>query len=437
MSQALSRDNSRRRATGVATLLTVLAAVAVVAPAEGGAPKRDRDGDGFSDRRERRAGTNPRRKSSHPPRRDGRARRHATSFAQPSCASGASGASSAGEVRSLLRAGRDVCVRGPLDELSLSGLRPSGGASVGTSGAATLGDVQALGASNLKLRARIESIEIRNSRRITIDNSVIGGSRGKRVYDQLIFIPEDSDDITIRDSDIGWTDADNTGNTGYGLRVYADSDRLRVERNRFHHLGADGIQLGMQGRDAVLDRNEIAYVAPSPGSEEHSDDIQVVEHGPNLRITNNYLHHNGFYDEGGPETGGSGPYIHAGDDDPMLWQNNLVRDEANFMQVGNLGTGGTEKSNLVFRRNTFVNNGTVYGNAPDLMWRLSGGSGNVYEHNLVLARFANEFGFSGTSVRDNLVGRFRLDPDGNCVSRRCNPGGREPIGYRKPSGVHW
>lgn len=399
--------------------------------------RKDTDADGFSDRRELRAGTNPRRKRSHPRGKRGRSRRQATSFAQPACASGATNTSSAGEVRALLRSGRDACVTGSLGELNLSGIRPGDGASLGTSGAGTLGEVQAFGASNITLRARFESIQIRNSSRLTIDNSVIGGTQGSRVYDQLIFIPEDSDDITIRDSDIGWTDADSSGNTGYGLRVYADSNRLRVERNRFHHLAGDGIQLGMEGADALIDRNEIAYVAPSPDSDEHSDDIQVVEHGPNLRITNNYLHHNGFYYEGGPLTGGSGPYIHAGDDDPMVWENNLVRDEANFMQVGNLGTGGTEKSNLVFRRNTFVNNGTSYGNAPDLMWRLSDGSSNVYERNLVLALFANEFGFSGTTVRDNLSGRHRLDTAGNCVARACNPRGQEPIGFRKPSGVHW
>ena len=30
-----------------------------------------------------------------------------------------------------------------------------------------------------------------------------------------------------------------------------------------------------------------------------------------------------------------------------------------------------------------------------------------------------------------------LDAAGNCTTAACNPAGQEPIGFRKPAGVHW
>jgi hypothetical protein len=58
---------------------------------------------------------------------------------------------------------------------------------------------------------------------------------------------------------------------------------------------------------------------------------------------------------------------------------------------------------------------------------------------VVVTILGNPYGFaaSGTTARDNLVGNYTLDADGNCIQAACNPAGEEPIGYRKPSGVHW
>jgi hypothetical protein len=396
--------------------------------------RKDTDRDGYSDGVEVLLGSNPRSRKSIPRKR----KAALPSFAQPACRPGATSVGSATAVRSEVQAGRNVCVTASVGNVNLSSLESGSVRHVGTTGAGSMGLVTVSRSSNIVLRARFRATEIRNSRAITIDNSIIGGTAAQRVLDQLVFIPENSDDVTVRDSDIGWTSADDSGNSGYGLRAYGPSDRLRIERNRFHHLGGDGIQLATSGADTVIDRNEFAYIAPPRNSSEHADDIQVVGHGPNLRITNNYLHHNGWLQAGGPTSGGSGPYIHAGDNDALLFENNLVRDEANFMQVGNLGTGGTVKSNLVFRRNTFYNNGTAFNGGADLYWRLSGGSNNLYERNLVIAAFWNEFGFgSHTTARNNLQGNFALDGRGNCTVAACNPGGQEPIGYRRPGGVHW
>jgi hypothetical protein len=359
---------------------------------------------------------------------------------RPACAAGATQVTSASQLRAVVRGGANACVVAPVGHVSLTNF--GGPRHIGTTGAGAIGAIQLNGVSRLTLQARFRSITVRRSSSITITQSIVGGTSNARVDDQLIFLPDGADDVSIRDSDIGWTTADNSGNTGYGLRVYEDADRLRVERNRFHHIAADGIQLGMHGANAVIDRNEFAYIAPPRDSNEHADDIQVVTNGPNLRITNNYLHHNGVFDAGGPRTGGSGPYIHAGNANPIVFENNLVRDEMNFMQVGNLGTGGCNRSNLRFRRNTFFRNGLLWpgGGTPDLHWRLCGGSNNVYERNVVNNRFGNEYGFaaSGTAVNANLHGSgYAIDGAGNCTSAACNPRGAEPIGFRKPSGVHW
>ena len=100
------------------------------------------------------------------------------------------------------------------------------------------------GASRITLRARFRSIKITDSNQITIDQSIIGGTSTDRAEDQLIFIPERSDDVTVQDSELAWTTADNGGNTGYGIRGVYATDRLTIQRNYIHHIGADGIQLG-------------------------------------------------------------------------------------------------------------------------------------------------------------------------------------------------
>jgi hypothetical protein len=360
-------------------------------------------------------------------------------FAQPSCAPGATNVSTATQLRSELAAGRSACVTANVGNANLDGLTSSTMRHVGTGSSGSIGAIHLDGASRITFRARFRSIKITNSNTITIEQSIVGGTSGSRTYDQLIFIPETSNDVTIRDNDIGWTTSDNSGNTGFGIRAY-HGDRLRIERNYIHHVGADAMQLGMDGTDTLVDRNEVAYAARPPTSNEHSDDLQVTGNGPNMRITNNYMHHNGWLSEGVEGPGGSGPYIHAGDNGALLFENNLITDEHNFMQVGDLGTGGCSKSNLTFRRNTFVRNGTMFGVAADLAWQLCGGSNNLYERNVVNETFWNKYGFAagGTTARDNLHGAlYTIAGNGDCTAAACNPVGQEPIGYRKPSGVRW
>ena len=155
-----------------------------------------------------------------------------------------------------------------------------------------MGALALSGSSRITLRARFRSTEIANSNLITIEQSRLGGTDTDRTLDNLIHVSAKSDDVVIRDNDIGFTSADRTGNTGYGIRAF-HGDRMQIVRNSFHNIGADAMQLGMDA-DLLIDRNEVAYTARPADSDEHSDDLQLISNGPNTRITNNYFHHCGW-----------------------------------------------------------------------------------------------------------------------------------------------
>ena len=195
------------------------------------------------------------------------------------------------------------------------------------------------------------------------------------------------------------------------------------------------------GADLVIDRNEVAYTARPADSDEHSDDLQLISNGPNTRITNNYFHHCGWWSPSGPTTGCNSEALHAGTSDSLSFDNNLEAHALGLPFVGDLGTGGTSRSNSTWRNNTWWDNGTQFADGPDLQCGLKSGSNNVWERNLVVAKmnFSPGAGFaqSGTATRDNLVGAYAMNAIGECLSAACNRAGAAPIGYRKPAGVHW
>ena len=214
-----------------------------------------------------------------------------------------------------------------------------------------------------------------------------------------------------------------------------------MQRNYIHHIGADAMQISIDGANALIDRNEVAYAArPATGSDEHSDNLQMAGQGPNNVVSNNYFHHCGWWTEVGPTTGCNGEAIHAGSSGAFLYENNYDGDALGFPYFGDLGTGGCTRSDMTVRRNTFYNNATQFNGNPDVRWGLCAGSRNFFERNLVIATLGNPYGFaaSGTTARDNLTGTYALDPaTRDCTSAACNPAGQAPIGYRKPTGVHW
>lgn len=356
------------------------------------------------------------------------------------CAAGATSATTAAQVRSAVDAGKNVCVVADVGNVNLEGLGKSE-VILATQGG-SMGYVAVKETTDLTIRSsRFRSILLYQAHRTKLLDNVIGGTSTNRVYDQLILMPVRNDDVRIEGNDLGWTLADDSGNTGYGCRCYGELNRLRFVGNKLHDLAADGFQ-GVEGEDVLIDRNEIGPVGANPGSNEHSDNIQIVGNGPNLRITNNWIHHQGYFD--GAITGNAGStYIHGGSTDSLIFENNLVEVARGRMEVCGLGTGGRTRSNITIRGNTWIEGGQNYTNFPGFEWDCTGGTGNVIERNVAVdpdGGFALNGSASAASFAANLWGLPSLvtfDAARNCVSSNCNPAGQAPIGFRKPSGVDW
>ena len=326
-------------------------------------------------------------------------------------------------------------------DLELVNLGNRTGVVISTDGG-SIGHLEINDTSGLRIEsARLRSVTIRGGDKTTIEGSRIGGTAANRVLDQLIFMPETLNGVVIRNNDIGWTKADDSGNTGYGCRCYGTLNRLRFVGNKVHDVAGDGFQ-GVGGSDILIDRNEIGPVGANPDSNEHSDNIQITGNGRNLRITNNWIHNQGYY--GDQTTGNAGSvYIHGGTTDPLLFENNLIEANRGRTEICGLGTGGTSRSNITIRRNTWVDGGQAYSGFPGFEWDCDSGSGNTVERNIAVdpdGGFAKDGPSGSATFADNIWGRpsrVSLDRNGNCTSAKCNPPGQEPIGYRTPEGARW
>jgi len=314
-------------------------------------------------------------------------------------------------------------------------------------------------ASWVTVHARVTSIRADYCSFCWIDNCVLGGEQTARVYDPLLYIPNDCSDMLITANDIGWTLADNSGTTGYGIRLGGVQDRCAVVGNKVHDTASDCLQgLGF-GVDQVFDRNELGPGGANPGSDEHTDLIQSIFNWTGCRITNNWLHHQGYYD--GAVTGNAGAtYLHGDDvpsdpgfyDGDLLYQNNLVETSRGRVEVGGLGSGGNRRAALTMRRNTFYDLGRARdqfgGFFPGFEWdvnELSTGPINVLDRNIFLdvnGGLTIDPATIGVTVllTDNITGDLtdvEFDGQMNALSPEANPAGEDPIGYRHPVGVHW
>jgi hypothetical protein len=364
----------------------------------------------------------------------------------PGCVAGATNATTASAVRSAVVAGKSVCVTANVGDVTLESLGNRAGVVVSTEGTNAMGHVLVKETSNLTIRnARLRSIEIRSADGMTLENSVLGGTKANRVEDQLIFAPDESNNVVIRNNDLGWTIADDSGNTGYGCRCYGELNHLRFVGNHLHDLASDGFQ-GSDGEDVLIDRNNIGPVGANPSSSEHSDLIQIVSNGPGFKITNNWLHEQGYYEGAVTHNAGS-TYIHgqvgAGTTGSLLYENNLIEKNQGRTEICGLGTGGTTRNNITIRRNTWVEGGLAFTSFPGFEWDCDSGSGNLVERNIAVdpsGGFAQDGSAGAATFLSNLWGQrslVTLDASGNCTSANCNPSGQEAIGYRKPSGVNW
>jgi hypothetical protein len=404
---------------------------------------RDSDGDGLGDLYERVIlHTSPHSPNGTGGSPAGPPQEPLSPLAQLGCVEGAVDVASAGALLAAVESGNDACVTGPVGNVRIEGLGDRSGVTIGSRDVNGLIDgLTVKNSSSLTIQgARLHSIEIRNADATTVRSSLIGGTQSERIEDQLIFMPEASSDVTIESNDIGWTIADSSGNTGYGCRCYGDLDRLRFVGNRVHDLAADGFQ-GVGGTDVLIDRNEIGPVGANPGSSEHSDNIQITGNDANLRITNNWIHHQGYY-EGGVANNAGSTYIHGGSDGGLVYENNLIETAQGRTEICGLGTGGSARSNITIRRNTWVDGGKAFNGFPGFEWDCDSGSNDTITRNIAVdpdGGFASD-GFKAAIVAPNLFGQpslVTLNSAGNCTSANCNPTGQDPIGYRKPANVHW
>ena len=411
-------------------------------------PFRDADGDGLGNLFERFVSKHPWRpgQSSSPagaPAIPGVPETPLPPFAQLGCVEGAVDVTTADELLNQVEAGNDVCVTAAIGDVELEDLGDRAGVTISSrDSSGAIEEISIQETSNLTIQgARVRSLEIRRANGTQVRSNVIGGTQSDRVFDQLIFMPEASSDVAIESNDIGWTRADDSGNTGYGCRCYGNLDRLRFVGNKVHDIAADGFQ-GVGGEDVLIDRNEIGPVGRNPESSEHSDNIQITGNDANLRITNNWIHHQGYY-EGEPIANSGSTYIHGGSTGPLLFENNLIETSEGRTEICGLGTGGSSRSNITIRRNTWVDGGGAFSSFPGFEWDCTSGSGNTVERNIAVdpdGGFALGGSASAATFSANLWGKpslVTLDGARNCTSTNCNPSGQEPIGYRKPAIVHW
>jgi hypothetical protein len=362
--------------------------------------------------------------------------------APSACSQGATAVTTARDLTAAVKARKSVCVTSAVGDVALSELGNRAGVVISTAGTGSLGELTLEGTDGIAVRwARLRSVTIRHSDGVAIEGSTIGGTREHRVYDQLIFMPDRSENVIIRGNDIGWTLADNSGNTGYGCRCYGETNGLLFVGNYVHDIAADGFQ-GTNGANVVIDRNKIGPVGANPGSDEHSDNIQMVGNGPGLRITNNWIFQQGWFE--GQVVGNSGSiYVHGGTSNPVLIENNLIEENQGRTEICGLGTGGTSRSNITIRRNTWIEGGLTFTGFPGFEWDCDSGTGNTVAGNIAVdpdGGFAQDGSAAAASFANNIWGtpsKVTFDADGNCISANCNPVGAEAIGYRKPAGVPW
>jgi hypothetical protein len=367
---------------------------------------------------------------------------------------GAVNVTTASAVASNLASGNNVCVTANVGRVELSGGSWSSSKveSLGTTGSGRIGVLFINGVVGMNIRVHAQAVGLHDARSITLEQSHLGGDGptgrvGGEVLD-LRDTLDGCDDCVIRDNDIGWAHQDeSSGNSGYCVRMFGNNDRLQLVRNRIHDCEADGIQ-GVRGDDVLIDRNEIGPVGADPNCPfgancDHADGIQENGRDGDVRITNNWIHHEGYFTNSSGTLVSSGSasgttYIHGGDTSPILYENNLVETSRGRVEVCGLGTGGTSSDNVTIRNNTFYDLARAFG-IQGFEWDCLSGSGNLIENN-VFADDGGGFADSGLArtASDNIAGSlsgFTFDADRNCTSANCT--GATPRGFRKPSGVHW
>ncbi len=373
---------------------------------------------------------------------------------QPSCVPFAVNVTTASAAASNLASGNDVCVTANIGGLSLvsgTAYTSPGVEFLGTSGVGRIAGLSLNGVVGMNVRVRASNVALYGSDFVTLEQSRLGGDGPASRYGggdvlNLRDTLDGCDDCVIRDNDIGWTfQSETTGNSGYCVRTFGNNDRMLMARNKIHDCEADGIQ-GIRGDDVVIDRNEIGPVGDNPqcpyGSLcEHSDGIQEHGRDGDVKITNNWIHHEGYFTNSSgvlvASRAASGTtYIHGGDTSPILYQNNLVENSRGRVEICGLGTGGYGTGNTTVRGNTFRDLSRVFAGVQGFRWYCTSGANNLIADNVMVDQSGgfHDSGLARTLSNNfaGFLGDVTFNADGNCTSLNCV--GR---GFRKPNGVHW
>jgi hypothetical protein len=277
------------------------------------------------------------------------------------------------QARAADSAGQVCTVTGPIGSVTLNA-RPAQNVTFRGDGSASFANVIFDGAANITLdRARVTgsiAFPDRTGRAhgsdITLSNLVVGGtSTARTMPGALLAIAGGNDRITLQRSELAWTNAGNTGNAGYAIRAVNGNgdviDGLNVLNNKIHHIGADAMQLA--GVAALrVERNDISYVAAEQGSSEHSDSLQIMSLAgtTQARILRNAIHHVGYYD-GSHKPGDGYPagqlLVHGWSDVPVLFQDNLLRENRNYSPMFKDESNGAVADNWTFDHNTIIRQG--------------------------------------------------------------------------------
>jgi hypothetical protein len=354
-----------------------------------------------------------------------------------------------------IAAGNNVCVTANIGRLALSSgtaYKSAGVEYLGTTGAGYITDLYLDGVVGMNVRVRAEQVALYDSDFIVLEQSRIGGTMTNREGDGDALNMRDTltgcDDCIIRDNDIGWMkQTETSGNTGYCIRTFGNNDRTSFIRNRIHECEGDGIQ-GARGNGVLIDRNEIGPVGDDPNCTygaycEHSDAIQLHGRDGDVKVTNNWIHHEGYRTDAtgvlrASRAASGATYIHGGFTVPLLYENNLVENSRGRVEFCGLGTGGYSLSNTTVRNNTIRNIALAFG-IDGTDWDCTSGTNNLLANNIFADNGGgiNDSGQARTYV-NNLAGplsSFTFDAKGNCTSANCT--GTTPIGFRHPGGTHW
>ena len=107
------------------------------------------------------------------------------------CEPGATNATTATQVQSAVQAGNDVCVTAGVGNVHLEGLGDRSGVVISTESGGSMGEITLKETAGVTIRgARFRSIELRGADNTKLLGNVIGGTKANRVYDQLIFAPD-------------------------------------------------------------------------------------------------------------------------------------------------------------------------------------------------------------------------------------------------------